>query len=148
MNENGLYAFIYILFGFYLHQSVFHHYNKCTDTCIYGLSVLNMNRVIACLWIIRDSHCILVFCQHVGNYSDSNNSGIKMMKMPTYNVYLQAIECFTPNIQYEDYSMQTLQRLSMQNSNVNVLPLCLSGMFVILSCSFTSIFFLTNNFII
>jgi hypothetical protein len=159
MNENGLYAFIYILFGFYLHQSVFHHYNTCTDTWFYGLSALNMNRVIACPWIIRDSHCILVFCQHVGNYSVSNISGVKMMKMSTYSVYRQKqrvpFNCRLSNVSHPIFNMRTTHNVD-PTAVVNVeqqykrssFTLCLSGMFVILSCSFTSIFFLTNNSII
>ena len=131
-----------------MYQSVFHHYNKCTATWFYGLSALNMNRVIACLWIIRDSHCILVFCQHVGNYSDSNNSDIKIMKSPHISFI-----CRQSNVSHPIFSMRTTHNVD-HTAIVNVeqqykrssFTLCLSGMFVILSCSFTSICFLTNNF--
>jgi hypothetical protein len=109
--------------------------------------------------MIRDSHCILVFCQHVGNYSDSNNSGVKMMKMPTYSVYRQKqrvpFNCRLSNVSHPIFGVRTNHNVD-PTAVVNVeqqykrssYALCLSGMFVIPSYSFMSICFLTNNSII
>ena len=97
MSENWqLYAYIYIyrLFGFYLYQSVFHHYTNCMDTWFEWFPALNMNSVLGCLCIIRDIHWLtLIEGMYSGilwtvcNYSESNNSGITIIKMPTYIVY-------------------------------------------------------------